>query len=235
MPTEAIQPPKPPRAVAVSGMIFSVLFVIGLALIRLAVPADPADTGEWLAGDRRDSVRAALNLIPFTGIAFLWFMAVLRNRIGMLEDRFFATVFLGSGLLFVGLLFIAAAISAAILETLLFDGRVPAQSETYIFCRRASYLLINTYAIKMAAVFIFVTSSIGLRTDFLPRWLAYIGFASGLVMLLVIADFAWIALLLPLWVLLVSVYILIADLRQQPEAKSASITERISKHESGQK
>jgi hypothetical protein len=77
----------------------------------------------------------------------------------------------------------------------------------------------NTFAIKMAAVFIFVTSSIGLRTAFLPRWLAFIGFAVGLVLLLVITDFAWIALLIPLWVLLVSVYILVADLRQPPMEK----------------
>ena len=72
----------------------------------------------------------------------------------------------------------------------------------------------NTYAMKMAAVFIFVTSSIGLRTAFLPRWLAVVGFAVGLVLLLVMTNFAWIALLFPGWVLLVSAYILVADFRR---------------------
>jgi hypothetical protein len=219
---EIVQPPAPPRVVAVSGMIFSVLFIIGLVLVRLAVPADPADAGAWLANsDFRKSVGLALNLIPFTGIAFLWFMAVLRNRIGLLEDRFFATVFLGSGLLFVAMLFVSAAVAAALLGTFSIESRLPAQSETFAFGRKMGYALMNTYAIKMAAVFIFVTSSIGLRTAFLPRWLAFTGFALGLVLLLVITEFAWIALLIPLWVLLVSTYILVADLHERNLAKEA--------------
>ena len=65
----------------------------------------------------------------------------------------------------------------------------------------------------MAAVFMFVTSTIGLRTAVLPRWVSFVGFACGLVLLLVITDFAWIALLFPLWVLLVSACILIEDFR----------------------
>jgi hypothetical protein len=207
---------SPPRVVAVSGMIFSALFIVSMVLIRLAVPADPTDPGGWLA-DRgfRDSVRLALNLLPFTGIAFLWFMAVLRNRIGSLEDRFFATVFLGSGLLFVAMLFGAGAIARGLLDTFAAEGHSPGPSEAYAIGRRTSYALSNVYAMKMAAVFMFVTSSIGLRTAFLPRWLAAVGFAVGLVLLLVITDFAWIALLFPMWVLLVSAFILVADFRRE--------------------
>jgi hypothetical protein len=219
-PAESRQALAPPRVVAISGIIFSVLFVASLVLIRLAVPADPTDPGGWIADARfRDSVRMALNLIPFTGIAFLWFMAVLRNRIGSVEDRFFATVFLGSGLLFVAMLFASAAVAGAMLETFAVEGRLSAQSETFAFGRRTSHALMNIYAIKMAAVFIFVTSSIGFRTAFLPRWLAFVGFAVGLVVLLAITDFAWIALLIPLWVLLVSAYILVADLCERPLGK----------------
>jgi hypothetical protein len=214
IPSETPQPPKPPRAVAISGVIFSALFIVGLVLIRLAVPADPTDPGRWLADARfRDSVRVALNLVPFSGIAFLWFMGVLRDRIGVLEDQFFATVFLGSGVLFVAMLLAAAAVAGGLLETFGVEGRLPVNSETYALLRTTSYALMNILAVKMAAVFIFVTSSIGLRTAFLPRWLAFAGFAAGLVLLLVITDFGWIALLIPLWVLLVSAYILVADLR----------------------
>ena len=82
-------------------MIFAVLMIVGLGLSRLAVPTDLTHPGTWLTEpDRRDAVRLALDLVPFAGIAFLWFMGVLRDRPGELEDRFFATVFLGSGLLF---------------------------------------------------------------------------------------------------------------------------------------
>lgn len=88
-----------PRAGAIAGIVFSILLIISLVLIRVSVPATPGDTGTWLAHSEK-SVRLALDLLPFAGIALLWFIGVLRDRMGALEDRFFATVFLGSGLLF---------------------------------------------------------------------------------------------------------------------------------------
>lgn len=206
------EPRSPPRAIAISGVVFSILFVISLVLIRLAIPADLTDPGAWLVDPVfRNWVHIALNLVPFTGIAFLWFMAVLRNRIGLLEDRFFATVFLGSGLLFVAMIFAAVAVSRGLLVT--FTAGLPEQSEAYRLGRAMAYTLMNTFALKMAAVFMFVTSTIGLRTGVLARWVSFVGFACGLVLLLAIADFAWIELLFPFWVLLVSTYILYSDFR----------------------
>jgi hypothetical protein len=81
---------RTPRAAAVAGIVFSVLLTVALVLVRLAVPSDPADAGDWLAdGRKRDAVLLALNLLPFAGIAFLWFIGVVRDRIGAGEDRFF--------------------------------------------------------------------------------------------------------------------------------------------------
>ena len=212
IPAEVRTPLATPRVVAISGVLFSALLTLSLVLIRLVVPADPTDPGEWLTDVRlRGLVRLALNLIPFTGITFLWFMGVLRNRIGLLEDKFLATVFLGSGLLFVAMLFASAAVSGAMLETFASGDQPPVNSETYALTRRLCYTLINPFGIRMAAVFIFVNSMVALRTTSLPRWLAFVGFAVGLVLLLVITNFAWIVLLFPLWVLLVSVYILVTE------------------------
>lgn len=214
-PTESGVPPAPPRVVAISGVIFSALYITSLMLVRIAVPADPTDPGAWLSDPAfRNWVRLALNLVPFTGLAFLWFMAVLRNRIGLLEDRFFATVFLGSGLLFVAMLFSAVAVSRGLLDTFGAGTGLPEQSETYRVGRGMAYSLMNTFGMRMAAVFMFVTSSIGLRTAVLARWVSFVGFALGLVLLLVITDFAWIALVFPFWVLLVSMWILINDFKK---------------------
>jgi hypothetical protein len=215
VPSVSGNPPTPPRVVAISGIVFSALYIVSLVLLRLAVPADPTEPGAWLADPVfRHWARIALNLVPFTGIAFLWFMAVLRNRIGLLEDRFFATVFLGSGLLFVAMLFTAAAVSRGLLDTFGASTSLPGQSEAYRVARGMAYALMNTFGTRMAAVFMFVTSTIGLRTAVLSRWLSFVGFAFGLVLLLVITDFAWIALLFPFWVLLVSTWILIKDFQQ---------------------
>ena len=223
IPAENRPPPAPPRVVAISGMIFAALYVASLVFARLAVPADPTEPGAWLADPTlRSWVRLALNLIPFTGIAFLWFMAVLRNRIGGREDRFFATVFLGSGLLFVAMLFVAAAVSQGLLDTFAAAGSLPAQSETYAVGRAMGYALVNTFAVKMAAVFIIVTSAIGLRTAVFPRWMAFVGYALALVMLLTITNFAWIALVFPSWVLLLSAYILVTDFGQRHQVATSA-------------
>ena len=101
----------------------SVLITVTLVLMRTAIPEDPNDAGGWLSdGSRRDSVLLALGLVPFAGIAFLWFVGVVRDRVGDAEDRFFATVFLGSGLLFVGMLFVAAAVAAGLVTSVGQDG-----------------------------------------------------------------------------------------------------------------
>ena len=79
---------KTPRAAAIAGILFSVLLIAGLLLVRLSVRADPLEAGAWLMTSS-NTIALALNLIPFAGIAFLWFIAVLRDRLGELEDRTF--------------------------------------------------------------------------------------------------------------------------------------------------
>lgn len=100
--TEHPHPTATPRAAAVAGVVFSLLLSTTLVIIRLAAPDYQTDPDQWLADPvRRNTLRFAIQLAPFAGIAFLWFIGVLRNRLGEREDQFFATVFLGSGLLFV--------------------------------------------------------------------------------------------------------------------------------------
>jgi hypothetical protein len=217
--TESSDSPSP--VVAVSGMIFSALFLTSLVILRVAVPANPTDPGAWLADpNSRDWIGLALNLFPFTGIAFLWFMGVLRNRIGGLEDQFYATVFLGSGFLFVAMLFICGAISQGLLGVFGAAGQLPGGSETYAVGRRTAYALMATCGLKMAAVFMSVTSTIGLRTGVLSRWVTFVGFAFALVFILSVTEIPWLAALFPCWVMLVSTWILIADIRQRrPDAR----------------
>jgi len=213
----------PPRGAALAGVIFSVLMIVGLGLGRLAVPTDLAHPGTWLTEpDRRDAVRVALDLVPFAGIAFLWFMGVLRSRLGELEDKFFATVFLGSGLLFVACLFAAAALTGALIGAVAAGNIHSPDSETYYLGRRAIDALLNLFAMKMAGVFMVSTCTIGLRSAILPRWVAFIGYACALVLLTVIANWKWIALVFPLWMLLVSMQMLVAEFRSRHAQTAAA-------------
>src|SRR5258708_11415792 len=96
-----------PKSDAVAGIIFSLLMFTIFGLLRRSIPADPLESGAWLANT--ETIALALNLVPFAGVAFLWFIGVLRDRLGQQEDRFFATVFLGRALLFLAMLYAAAA------------------------------------------------------------------------------------------------------------------------------
>jgi hypothetical protein len=158
-------------------------------------------------------VLLALGLVPFAGIAFLWFLGVLRDRVGELEDRFFATVFLGSGLLFVGTLFAAAALAAGLVASA--DGSRDSlfTSGVWEVGRHATYELMNVYAMRMAAVFTLATSTILLRTRLAPRWLVASGYVIAVVLLGTAGLFAWVELLFPAWVLVISVYILVVGSR----------------------
>ena len=204
----------PPRGAAIAGVIFSLLMIVGMGIARSAVPADLRQPDVWLTQpDRRAAVMLALYLVPFAGIAFLWFMGVLRDRLGELEDRFFATVFLGSGLLFLTCLFGAAAMSGALIEVAAAGNLRSPDSATLYFGRRATDVLLNVFAMKMAGVFMISTCTIGLRSAIFPRWIVFVGYASALVLLLVIASWKWIELIFPLWMLLVSMQILLAEFR----------------------
>ena len=106
---------RTPRAAAIAGIVFAVLLIASLWLLRLSTPANPLEVGSWLS-ESSERVNLALNLIPFAGVAFMWFLGVLRDRLGPREDKFFATVFLGSGLMFLGMLFVAAAAGGGLIR-----------------------------------------------------------------------------------------------------------------------
>ncbi len=204
---------RAPRAAAIAGILFAALLMTSFLLIRLAVPADPLEAGAWLQ-TRSNTVALALNLVPFAGIAFLWFIGVLRDRLGEREDRFFATVFLGSGLLFLAMLFMSAAMVGGLIIAYTADSTRLLGSPTFTSARAIAYEIMNIYAIKMAGVFMVVTSTLALRTGFLARWIAFLGFAVALLLLLSSRYIEGILLAFPLWVLLISLYILIDNLRQ---------------------
>lgn len=207
---------KTPRAAAVAGIVFSVLFIISLVLVRTNVPDELQDTGAWVAGGLR-SVGFAFYLLPFAGIAFLWFLGVLRDRMGDQEDRFFATVFLGSGLLFLALLFVAGAIGAGLIMEFKASQSRLVESGIYTFGRSAVYQIINVYAIKMAAVFMISASTVAMRIRIFSRWMAWLGYLLAMVLLFSTGYlFFWAPLVFPLWVLLVSLNILLSNLKSAP-------------------
>jgi MFS family permease len=207
---------RTPKAAAIAGMLFSFLLMAAFSLLRISVPADPQEPGSWLRTNS-SSIALAINLVPFAGIAFLWFIGVLRDRLGQLEDRFFATVFFGSGLLFLGMLFTAAATIGAILMAFATQPEELVNSATFHFARATVYNLVNIYMIKMAAVFMITASTLALTTGFAPRWLAIFGYILALLLLIGSYYISWSFVVFPVWVFLISFYILRDNLRRRPQ------------------
>ena len=207
---------RTPRAAAVAGIIFSILLITSLLLFLSAVPRNSLEQGTWLSTGL-DRVVLAINLMPFAGVAFLWFIGVVRDRLGVAEDRLFATVFLGSGLLFLAMMFVATAVFGAIVAVNAARPDALRETPAFALLRAFAYTIVNVYAIKMAGVFTLITSTLALRTAFIARWMALPGFIMGLFLLFASQWVDWSFIVFPIWALLISVYILVTNMKQPRE------------------
>jgi hypothetical protein len=156
------------------------------------MPEGVGDSAEWL-DSQKDGVLTATKLMPFAGITFLWFIGVVRDNLGRYEDRFFASVLLGSGLLFLAMMFVSTAVAAALVATNAGVTDPAAHVEVIAFGRMIVVSAAKTYAIRMAAVFMISLATIWLKTG-----------------LLIAGDVSmWLTLAFPVWVLVVSALILL--------------------------
>ena len=215
-----VQHLRNPASAAIAGIVFSIILIAVLVQFHTAVPGGEASTQWLLERSRRQGVTTAVHLIPFAGIAFLWFIGVIRTRLGDREDKLFSTVFLGSGLLFVALLFVTASVLATALA--LYDRGVVVQADTVVAMVLLAKALMGMFGMRMAAVFTLSVTSIGLRTALLPRWLTALGYLAALIMLLAPFISRWGQLVFPLWVMAFSVQILVAGRR--PQQRTAEVS-----------
>jgi hypothetical protein len=200
-----------PRAAAVAGLLFALLFTTVLVLVRTALPGSQF-RGSASVAQAAGQLRLAVILMPFAGIAFLWFLGVVRDRLGELEDRFFSSVMLGSGLLFLAMLFVAMAIAGAILAgSLRTTG--PVDDGIMRFGREVMLQISNVYALRMAAVFMISLATIWLRTGLMPRWIVVSTYVLALALLVVTSLSLWVTLVFPAWVSIVSLFILLSAFR----------------------
>lgn len=192
------------RSAAIAGIAFGLLLLAASTMMRVALSEGSLQS---LQSDsqRRTLIQLSLNLVPFAGIAFLWFIGVIREQLGDIEDRLFSTVFLGSGLLFLAMMFVGAVTSASLMQMLAGPNPDP---NLWAWGRDNTHVLVSVYAMRMAAVFTLSVSTLGLRTSAMPRWVVALGYLSALVLLIGAGEQPWTQLVFPAWVLLVSVVIL---------------------------
>ena len=169
---------RSPRSAALAGIVFSLLLGTSVVLIQLSIPDVPPYEIDWLA-EQAGRVSVAVTLVPFAGIAFLWFMGVIRDQLGEMEDQFFSSIFFGSG--------------------------------AYIFGRSMIKVMGGVVTLRMAGVFMVSSGTIWLRTEVMPRWLVWLTYLMALVLLIGGASLRPLRLGFPIWVLVVSLFILRAS------------------------
>jgi hypothetical protein len=197
-----------PRAAAVAGVLFALLFGATLILIRVKMPEGVGDSAEWL-DSQKDGICAATKLMPFAGIAFLWFIGVVRDNLGRYEDRFFASVLLGSGLLFLAMMFVSTAVASALVATDVGVTDPAAHVAVIAFGKMIVVSAAKTYAIRMAAVFMISLATIWRKTGLMPRWLVALSYLVAIGLLIAGDVSMWLTLAFPAWVLIVSALILL--------------------------
>jgi hypothetical protein len=197
-----------PRAAALAGVLFALLFGTVLLLVRTTLP-EHAEYGTQWADSGRDRLKLAAVLMPFAGITFLWFIGVVRDGFGRLEDKFFSSVFLGSGLLFLAMTFSATAVGVALSSSHAFAQDAAAHAEVVAFGQMLTLTLTKTYALRMAAVFMISLATIWLKTELMPRWLVAVTYVVAVGLLLSSDISMWLTLAFPIWVLVVSLLLLI--------------------------
>src|SRR5215469_6807371 len=205
---------RTPRAAAVAGIVFAVLLITSEVLVWLYVPSVASAQAGGVSRHSKE-LTLAMNLRPFSGIAFLWFVGVVRNRLGSLEDRFFGTVFLGSGLLYVAMMFVSGAMAEAVLTLLATRSDAFLSSGSFDLAREEVFRITSIYATKMAGVFAISTSTIFTQTRVLPRWIALLGYGLALVLLLSAVHVRLLAVVFPLWVMVISVWILVQGIHSK--------------------
>ena len=204
---------RSPRSAALAGIVFSGLLIASMVLISGISQVNPDDINkEWLAA-KVDSVSIALTLIPFAGIAFFWFTGVIRDHIGDREDRFFATVFLGSGIAFVVLLFVYSATIGAAFGAHALAIDLLTDDDIFIFAFMFMNEILGNYILRIAGVYMLSIGTIWTRAEVMPRWLAILTYLLALIFLFFANSIQEARFVFPGWVLLTSVYILITNRR----------------------
>jgi hypothetical protein len=213
-----------PRAAAVAGVLFGLLFAAALILIRTALPEGAEAGSQWLVAGS-SNIKIAAAIMPFAGIAFLWFIGVVRDGFGGFEDKFFSTVFIGSGLLFLAMMFVTMGVGAGLEATSNAVVDSAAHAEVATFGQMVLLAVSKTYALRMAAVFMISLATIWLKTGLMPRWLVIVTYFVALGLILASDLTMWLALAFPVWVLVVSVLLLlragVIDLHREHDERTA--------------
>ena len=199
------------EAAAVAGIICAIGWSLSLRGLLAAPGIGAADReiARFYADPANGTAALVwLQVLVFSTIAFLWFVGVVRGRIGDREPKLFGTVFLGASILLATLLFLGATLLAAPGVQAALTDKAPDPGSTSLL-RAAAAAVLSVFLPRVATLVMFSTASLGRATGGLPRWLVLVTFGIGLFELVNVTVATPTVFLVPAWIALVSVVLLV--------------------------
>ena len=199
------------EAAAIAGLLHSVLSLAATGLLLRAPDPSEGDrvVADWYLDDgNQRTMILAVNLITISSIMFIWFVAVIRRRVGERENRLFGTVFFGSALLLTGawlvagVFFAAPAVAGQAFET------VP-DAGTVAMTQAGGITTTSIVATRLEAVFMIASTTVGRLSEVFPRWLVFTGYLVGVTLLVMPVPNEALTWVFPIWVAVVSAVLLI--------------------------
>jgi hypothetical protein len=207
---EVVDPPhafqRAARLTCGLGVAFAALFVVALLSFTQAPPVGASDAevvAFYRSGNQRLIQLGGLYLLPLAAVAFLWFIAALREWVAgraQTIDGVMSTVQMLSGVGFITLAFAAAG--AATIVSLSRDSSAlpldPTMARQFPLYGRT---LLIVFGLRMAAIFVTSTAKIGHGGQLFPRWFVVGSMGVAAVLFLTATLNVWLVLVFPLWIL----------------------------------
>lgn len=201
------------QAAAIAGIVCAIGWLVSLngLLSAPGVGATDAEITEFYADDGATRMAMVwLQVLVFSTIAFLWFVGVVRARLGDREPRLFGTVFFGASMLLAALLFVGASLLAAPAAMAALTERAPDPGAAAL-TRSAAAVLFSVFAPRIATLVMFSTASLGRVTGALPRWLVWATFVLGVFEFVNVTVSRSTLYSVPVWIAVVSVVLLVRE------------------------
>ncbi len=207
---------------AALGILHALLFMAAAMLLKWQTPGLKASDEELISfyndpNERRVVIIAGLYLLPFAGIAFIWFFISLRTWISASAPRIdviLSNVQLVSGIIYTTLV-LAAGASMSVTALTIESSNVDIDPLLARQFPQFGTSLLLVFAMRMAAMFVLTTTNLGRLSGILPRWFVVAGFVVAVVLLLTASLNSWLILVFPAWILIACV-ILIDRARKIP-------------------
>jgi len=199
------------EAAAIAGIVCAVGWALALQRLLSApgIGASDVEIRDYYADSSNGTAAIVwLQVLVVSTVAFLWFVGVVRVRLGESEPRLFGTVFFGSSILLAALVFAGAALLAAPAVLVAVGDRTP-DPEAVAVTRAGAAVVLSVFAPRIATLLMFSTAGLGRATGALPSWLVWLTYVVGVLEFVNVSIATATVFVVPAWIALVSIVLLV--------------------------